>query len=61
MSTEKPPSELSKGDLRCWRQRAHQMRMMAQCTSDSDVEAQMMQLAQAYETIARKADQKIKR
>ena len=39
-----------------WHQRAQQMRLMAQHTADPDVQAQMMQIVEAYEAVARKVE-----
>jgi len=39
-----------------WHQRAQQMRLMAQHTADPDVQAQMMQIVEAYEAVAEKSN-----
>jgi hypothetical protein len=45
-----------KNNPRQWHQRARQMRLMAQNTADPDVQAQLMQIAQSYDAMARKAE-----
>ena len=61
MNMEDRSNELPKHKLRHWQQRAQQMRMMAQHTTDSDVEDQMNQIAQVYEAIARKVEGALKK